>query len=256
MTASSFSFERLEKAHYPFKRYPAAQCDTILFPGCAFPSQFSQTTDELGKIVREHGVGIAYDCCGTSLLQGASDKDANRVLASIEKRLQICGCKRIACICPNCFFYFRNRLDVEVISVYQLLWELGIKNKGHFEDALLFVPCPDREERIFEQEIRKLCALEDTQSIQGGCCGLRPDIAAKGPDVSKKCAAAVAKQAKGWVLYSYCASCSGQFERLGFTGFKHVLPEFLGIDEQPDAAHSFINRAKRKFDKKVDPFKS
>ena len=38
--SGGFSLDRLEKAHYPFKRYPKTRCETVLFPGCAFPSQF------------------------------------------------------------------------------------------------------------------------------------------------------------------------------------------------------------------------
>ena len=41
-----------EHAHYPFKSYPSAQCETILFPGCAFPSQFPRTMDKLAQVCR------------------------------------------------------------------------------------------------------------------------------------------------------------------------------------------------------------
>ena len=38
-------------------------------------------------------------------------------------------------------------------------------------------------------------------------------------------------------------------------GERHVLPALLGVDEEPDAAHAILNRAKRKFDKRSDPEK-
>lgn len=250
-----FSVDQFEKAHYPFKRYPKASCEVILFPGCSFPSQFPKTMDALTDICNQHGVGIAYDCCGVSLLSRKDGKDARRILNSIRKRLQVLGCKRLVCMCPNCFYYLRDHLDVELISIYKLLSELGIVQKGQFEDGSLFVPCPDRKERIIENEIREFYDLGSVRPHVKGCCGLRADIMAKGPEFAKKCGSNVANSVEGKTLYTYCASCSGQFKRLGFDDVLHVLPELLGRHESPDAAHAIMNRAKRKFDKRVDPMR-
>lgn len=253
--SGGFSIDRLEKAHYPFKRYPKKRCETVLFPGCAFPSQFPQAMDRLADICSQNGIGIAYDCCGVSLGSCKDGADARRVLDSIAKRLARCGCKRVACMCPNCFYYLREHLDVEVISTYQLLEELGVSKDAVLGSGVLFVPCPDRKERLIEQQMRSSFGLQGLETLAKGCCGLRPDIFAKGPDLAAKCGRGVAASAGDAPLFVYCASCAGQFKRLGFDGVRHVLPALLGIDEEPDAAHAILNRAKRKFDKRSDPAK-
>ena len=253
--SGGFSLDRLEKAHYPFKRYPKTRCETVLFPGCAFPSQFPQAMDRLADICSRNGIGIAYDCCGVSLKPYKGGADARRVLDSIAKRLARCGCKRIACMCPNCYYYLREHLDMEVISTYQLLVELGVAQDGALDGGVMFVPCPDRKERLLEGQIRGSFDLEGVGTLAKGCCGLRPDIFAKGPELAAKCGRGVAAAAGDGPLYVYCASCAGQFKRLGYGGVRHVLPALLGVDEEPDAAHAILNRAKRKFDKRSDPEK-
>ncbi|MGN0262768.1 MAG: heterodisulfide reductase-related iron-sulfur binding cluster [Eggerthellaceae bacterium] len=253
--SGGFSLDRLEKAHYPFKRYPKTQCETILFPGCAFPSQFPQAMDRLADICSQNGIGIAYDCCGISLQSHKSGTDARRVLDSVAKRLARCGCKRVACMCPNCFYYLREHLDVEVISTYQLLEELGVSKDAVLGSGVLFVPCPDRKERLIERQMRSAFDLRGLDTLAKGCCGLRPDIFSKGPKLAAKCGRGVAASAGDAPLFVYCASCAGQFKRLGFDGVRHVLPALLGIDEGPDAAHAILNRAKRRFDKRSDPEK-
>ena len=81
--SGGLSLDRLEKAHYPFKRYPKTRCETVLFPGCAFPSQFPQAMDRLADICSRNGIGIAYDCCGVSLkpYKGGADASASPVCA-------------------------------------------------------------------------------------------------------------------------------------------------------------------------------
>lgn len=251
--SGGFSLSRLENAHYPFKRYPKKCCETVLFPGCAFSSQFPRAMDRLADICSAHGVGIAYDCCGVSLAKYKDGSDARRVIASVAKRLERCGCKRLVCLCPNCFYYLDKNLDVEVISVYQLLDELGIEQEGALSEGVLFIPCPDRKERVLEGQIRDSFDLDGLEVLAKGCCGLKPDIAAKGPEACKKAGCKVIEHAQGERMHVYCASCAGQFKRLGNESVRHILPQILGVDEEPDAAHALMNRAKRVFDKRSDP---
>lgn len=244
---------RLEKAHYPFRRYPKKRCETILFPGCSFPSQFPRAMDRLADICSQNGIGIAYDCCGVSLSSHKDGSEATRVIEGIRKRLAALGCKRLVCMCPFCYYYLRDQLDVELLSTYQLLAELGVRQEAVFEEGALFIPCPDRKSRTLEGQIRESFDLGGIETLAKGCCGLRPDIYEKGPEKSRKCGLAAASHAKGKTIYTCCASCAGQFQRLGVGNVRNILPAILGVDEQPDSAHAFMNRAKRKFDKRTDP---
>lgn len=250
------SIANWEKAHYPFKNYPKGQSNTVLFPGCAFMSQYPRTTDALVALCAEHGVAVAYDCCGMSVEGFGDAEGAARVLCGIRERLARCGCERVVCVCPNCYYYFRKKWGAapvpEVISIYELLAEWGFEitsaAQSRFGCGMLYAACPDKQSRALEQDMRALFDIpQSIETYAKGCCGLKPEIAARGAEYVQAAGNKVLDQAGNKPLYTYCASCSGQFARLGNTHVHHVLSVALDIDEVPDVAHAFLNRAKRKF---------
>ena len=51
-------------------------------------------------------------------------------------------------------------------------------------------------------------------------------------------------------LFTYCASCVGNFKRKGFLNSYHILPLVLNIEEEvPLGMKSLLNRAMFKFKK-------
>ena len=243
-----------EKAHYPFKSYPNQPCETLLFPGCAFPSQFPQTMDALAQLCRQAGIGIAYDCCGHPLEGFGEQQAAKRVIAQLNQRFQKLGVKRLVVVCPNCLAYFQDKLSCQVISIFDLFDELGVQATDEFVEGQLFVPCPDKKEHTLEDKLRALCDLSKVETMTGvACCGLRPDLASRGPEYVQRLSQQAIDKAQGKTLYTYCASCLGQFSRMGYNNCRHVVSVVLGVDEQPDSAHAFLNRAKRKFDRNTNP---
>ena len=243
-----------EHAHYPFKSYPSRQCDSLLFLGCAFPSQFPRTTDELATLFRSKGYGVAYDCCGNPLEGYGEQASADRVIENLNRRFKRLGCKRIVCVCPNCFYHLRGKVNVDVVSIFEALDELGVKPEKTLEEGRLFIPCPDKKTREMEGRLRSLCDLSRVPTMDRvACCGLRPDLATRGAEYSNKLGRRVVDRAEGTTIYTYCASCLGQFSRLGYTNCRHVVSVVLGIDEKPDSGKAFLNRAKRKFDRKTNP---
>lgn len=250
----------LEKGHYPFRAYPAASCRELLFPGCAFPSQLPRTMDVLARTCRELGMGVAYDCCGKPLEDWGEKGRAARVMDGLRARLGRLGCERLVLVCPNCLGYLRPVLAAEgiaCVSVYQALAERGFVPRGAFEPGLLFVPCPDRAARELEGQIRRLADLSQVETMhRTPCCGLRAEVAARGPEFSRTMGARVLEAARERTLYTYCASCAGQFARLGRPDPRHVLSVMLGMDECPDAGRALANRARRRFDRALGPLRS
>lgn len=243
-----------EKAHYPFKSYPTAQCETLLFPGCAFPSQFPQTMDALSAFCREAGIGIAYDCCGHPLEGYGEQQSADRVIRNLNNRLSKLGVKRLVLVCPNCMGHLSGKLNCEIVSIYDIFEEHGVKAMGSFEQGDLFIPCPDKKTHALENKMRNYFDMSAVTTMEGvACCGLRPDLASRGPEYVKKLTNLVLDKAQGNLLYTYCASCLGQFSRFGYNNCRHVVSVILGVNEQPDSGRAFLNRAKRKFDRNTNP---
>ncbi|AFM01609.1 hypothetical protein Desde_3321 [Desulfitobacterium dehalogenans ATCC 51507] len=238
----------LEKSHYPFRNYPQESCTTLLFSGCSFPSQFPRTMDALAVLCREHGVGVAYDCCGKPVAE--LKRDAVRITQGMTKRLERLGVGEVVCLCPNCMEYLGETLDLPVISVYALLSRWGYACQGLPPSGVVFRPCPDRKEGRILEEISELLPLEGLRTMERvPCCGLRGDIAIHGPAAGDKLCALAKEQAAGETIYTYCASCSGQFQRHGCGQVRHLLSPLLGVEEEPDAARALLNRARRKFRK-------
>lgn len=244
----------VEKSHYPFKAYPNGPCRELLFCGCALPSQFPRTTDALAAACRAHGMGVAFDCCGKPLSDWGEERAAARVAAALGRRLARLGCERLVIACPNCLSYLRDRLDVACVSVYEAMLGWGDVARVRLDPGVLFVPCPDRAGRSIEGLVRALADLSDVATLRGvPCCGLRSEAAARGREFVDRCDACIFAAAGKAVIYTYCASCLGQFARQGRGRVRHVLSALLGVDEGPDAAHALLNRARRMFDREIEP---
>lgn len=245
-----------EKAYYPFKSYPSQPCETLLFPGCAFASQFPRTMDALAQRCREAGFGVAYDCCGSSLDGYGEFAHAERVMRQLNERFDKLGVKRLVLVCPNCLNCFEGKTHCETLSIFDVFDELGVEGAGEFSGGSLFTPCPDKKDHALEAKLRSLAPLDAVHTMEGvACCGLRPDIASKGPETVQKFSNLAIGKADNKPIYSYCASCLGQFARMGYTQSYHVVSVLLGINEEPDAGRAFLNRAKRKFDRNTNPIR-
>lgn len=246
-----------EHAHYPFKSYPNTKCETVLFPGCAVPSQFPKTTDALALRCRQAGFGVVYDCCGSPVEGYGEHKSSQRLLRGLIRRLERIGCKRLVLMCPSCAEQLEGRVPFELVSVFDILGELGLEGSGDFGGGKLFVPCPDRRCRTMETSLRSSCDLSNVETMKAApCCGLKPENASRGSEFSSMLGKKVIEQAEGQMIYSYCASCLGQFSRLGYQNCRMAISVVLGVDEPPDSGKALLNRAKRKFDRNTNPLPS
>ena len=244
----------IEKTHYPFKSYPREACDTILFPGCAFPSQFPRTMDRLSELCRQAGFGIIYDCCGDPLEGFGKEADSLRVLKNLDRRLGRLGCKRLVLVCPTCRKHLEGKLGCDVVTIYDVIGELDVDLPESVGEGSLHIPCPDKKSRLLEGKMRGLSDFDQVRTIsKAGCCGLRADLASRGPEYVKKLSNIIINSADGGMLYTYCASCLGQFSRMGYNDCRHVVSVLLGVDEEPDSGRALMNRAKRKFDRNTNP---
>lgn len=255
-----------EKGHYPFAAYPKSACSSVLFPGCSMTSQFPRTTDALVGLCRRMGMGVAYDCCAMAVASSGQAERAGRILDRIRRRLEAIGCTEVVLACPNCYAHMEGKLGMRCISIYEKLlqWQEGPQADKFAEllsmekprpRGVLFTPCPDRAKRAWESQVRMLMDMGEVERLRGvPCCGLKPAIAEKGAPVVRRLDEVIFAKAAGRVLYTTCASCAGQFARMGYEGkVRHVLGAFLGVDEAPDCVHAIPNRARRKFDRNLGP---
>lgn len=230
-----------EKRDYIFRNYRHANAESVLFPGCNFPSMFPKTTKKLVGLLRDKaGMGVAYDCCGQPLAELGLYEDEERIVRGINERFRERGIKEAVVLCPNCYYFLRDRLDAKVTTVYHKLAELGIG--GNVDaDHKVFMPCPDRIDREMLGQILDNFAGEKPDIYEeAGCCGLGGNAAPFEPELSKSMTDFIPRDAKVSV---YCASCAGKLARDGIGNVSHVLTQILGTYEKPDTGKSFVNRA-------------
>ena len=197
---------------------------------------------------------MAFDCCGHPLDGYGERKAAVRAVDRVKRKLDDLGVERLATVCPNCLAYLGPRIDVPVVSVVELLQEWGVGAGAVFPEGVLHIPCPDRGTRKGEALVRDFADMGAVETLAGvGCCGLRPDVALKGPQVVRACTDRILGAAADRTVYTYCASCAGQFARAGYGNCRHAVSVLLGVDEAPDCAHALANRARRRFDRAVEP---
>lgn len=244
----SYKTLMLEKNPYLFSNYKNGDRKSVLFMGCNFPSFFPKTSKQLVEILKEHQIGVVHDCCGKPVSEVGLGKDANRNVEKINQKCRELGIEELIMVCPNCYYFLKGKLDVNVISIYDKLDELHIGQKIKKETIPMYYPCPDRQNQEMMSGIRKFLdgtELDAYMDVQ--CCGLGGCASCKESEISKQFTEK-AKQNENGELYTYCASCISNFKRNGYMDTYHVLPLILGVEEEmPGGIRPFLNRAKHKF---------
>ncbi len=238
----------LEKSPYKFSNYRHAGKKAVFFTGCNFPSFFPETTDKLVEEFKVHGVGVVYDCCGKPIEELGLAEEAKGIINRINQKLKSAGAEQVVMACPNCYYFLKGRLDVEIISVYEKMKELGIGMPFEQERIPMYFPCPDRKEKKIAQDMKAFLTGEIVDAFRDvQCCGLGGCAAGKESDLAQAMTDKV-KKSDETELFTYCASCICSYRRRGYEEAKHILPILMGIDEKvPLGKTPILNRAKCKF---------
>ena len=241
LTARGYRTMLWEKKNYKFRNYRHAGEGAVLFPGCNFPSLYPKTTALLSRILKETaGIGTVYDCCGKPVAELGLEDEENRITDEISRKLKDCGVKEVITVCPNCFSYLREKLDIPVVSIYEKLHELGLGKRIPGGERV-FMPCPDRGSGAILSQIEEYFADEPYRRISGmQCCGLGASAGVCEPELAGSMTEDLRNEPG---IRVYCASCAGKLKRSGVPGIRHILSEILGTDEEPDTGKSAINRA-------------
>ena len=233
----------LEKRDYLFRSYRHARPGPALFPGCNFPSFYPHTTRVLARLLWQRaGIGTVLDCCGKPIAELGMQPESEHIRAQLSERLQRAGVTELVVLCPNCYAFLQGRLDVPVVSIYRKLQELSLVQPLRAERFSIYLPCPDRHSRGMLQSLLPLLdgPVEQIAGVQ--CCGLGGSAAGCEGQIAADFVRQM-RQKQLPQLYTYCASCAGQFAR-GGCEVRHLLVELLGAGESPArGAGSLVNRA-------------
>lgn len=239
-----YSFLLLEKRRYLFSNYKNAGTESVLFPGCNFPSFYPETTRYLaGLLKREAGMGVVFDCCGKPVAELGLEAEETRIMKELDRKLSEAGAKELVALCPNCYHFLKGRLSMPVVGIYEKFQSLGLG--APIENAPpIFLPCPDREGKELLCQIQAFAGDPFRQAEGCQCCGLGGCAAGKEKELSFSMCSPFGKEEP---VMTYCASCSGSLVRKGCQDVDHALVKILGTGEKPDTDRSLRNRMKFKF---------
>ncbi|MDO5145389.1 MAG: (Fe-S)-binding protein [Eubacteriales bacterium] len=242
-----------EKSDYIYRNYRHQKGRWALFPGCNFPSFYPKTMKILSEKMEKMGVGTVHDCCGKPIAELGMEEAEQKLIKKMKTQMESSGITKMITVCPNCYYYLKEHLDTEVVSIYELLeepqWRESIiaeQNKKVEKEARVYIPCPDWKGRHWYRMVQKYLPdrhqiIEDIQ-----CCGLGGCAAVCEKDLAKNLAKKI-KEYQEEPVYTYCASCAGNFSKVGQVQIKHVLVELLGTKERPKILTSFLHRKRTKY---------
>lgn len=240
-----YNFLLLEKKNYLFKNYRHAISGSVLFTGCNFPSFYPRTTQKLANVLKEKaGIGVIYDCCGKPVSELGMQEQEERIIRKLEIRLKERNVTELVILCPNCYVYLKDKLDLRMVSIYEKMIELRIGNKISGEGNI-FVPCPDKGTLEWFEKIQLFFQKKCEVIPNVNCCGLGGCAGGKEPKIAKEFSEQL-RNADDNKIYTYCGSCAGNLTKNGCKNVKHVLTEIMAMNEMPDTKKSMMNRMKTK----------
>lgn len=139
--------------------------EIIFFPGC---SMLSNNPDLVMKVYSYLGekipnLGYSNKCCGKPTDFLGKSESFEIILDGLKSDFNKSGAKTIITCCQNCYMCFkRNTPEYEIISIYEMLNELGLPNDvfNKFSDsnidAIIHDPCPTRTEDEVHEAVRSI----------------------------------------------------------------------------------------------------
>lgn len=241
-----------EKKNYIFKNYKRSNSKSILFPGCNFSSFYPNATKKIANLFeKEYNIGIVFDCCGKPVAELGIKEYEDNIIKNIEKNMELYGIEEIITLCPNCYYFLKSRISVKIVTIYEKIFELGIKiSDTDFPEKInLFLPCPDKESKHIKESILKLIPsykgnIKEIKDIN--CCGLGGCAIVNEREIAKEFVDKL-KSKNLENLYVYCATCAGNFNRNKISNIHHLLLDLLNIEENISNKTSLLNRAKFKY---------
>lgn len=223
------------------------QSDTIFFPGCGLLSYSPDIVENTYKYLRSKidGIGIYTKCCGKPTAFMGKDEKFKEYYSILEKEFKDKNVKRIITGCQNCFMTIgNNSKDIEVVSLWEVLAELGIPDdrRGIGEtidrEFTIHDPCPTRDVNIIHSSIRKIIdelglSVEEMNYNRGKtlCCGSGGMVSVTQNHIAKAHTIRRAQEAKTEYIITYCQECVESMRRGGKKSY-HILDLLFNEDFQ------------------------
>ncbi|WP_372713568.1 heterodisulfide reductase-related iron-sulfur binding cluster [Ilyobacter sp.] len=231
----------------------------VFFPGCSLPSYNPKAVGKILDHLQDRlgmEVGSMLKCCGKPTLRMESgskikccgkqtqniksgDKFIDR-FSQVEKELDNIGAETIIVTCQSCLEIFERYGNKKVISLWELLPEIGLPDDkvgvGDGSDVIFNIhdPCSGRDKENVHEGIRWIIkelgySIEELKNSREKtiCCGLSGLPVHGDYDISKKIMKKRAEESTTGHMISYCAACRESMETGGVDSL-HILDLVFG----------------------------
>jgi Fe-S oxidoreductase len=237
----------------------------VFFPGCSLPSYNPAVVGKVLDHLQERlgmEVGSMLKCCGKPTLKmeaGSSLKCCGKPTQSIdkkgkftdrfsqvEKELDNIGAEIIIVTCQSCLEIFERHGKRKVISLWELLPEIGLPTDkvgiGDGSDVIFNIhdSCSGRDKKNVHEGIRWILKelgykTEELRKSRENtmCCGLSGLTVHGDYDISKKIMKKRAGESTTGHMISYCAACRESMETGGVDSL-HILDLVFGDTYKKD----------------------
>lgn len=220
--------ERAQRDPYPYENKAYKDSKDLIYFGCSFPAYYPKTSKKIIDLARDLGTDFSIECC-LFTYEGLGGRVDHR---SAEEEFLKKGVGRLIAICPNCYHHYKKTFKkIEVVSIYRYFLENKI-GQPIKEPVEVYFPCSDRYKREIFKDLEPFFESSYIDKFKDiNCCGLGGGALRNEPGaadfVKEKMEKAQAKN-----IYTYCASCSYQFDSYGLKNVKHLASEILGVHEE------------------------
>lgn len=216
----------------------------VFFPGCSLSGYNSNIVNKTYKYLCDkiEDLGILVTCCGKPSIDIGDIESFNKKFKSVIDKLKENNIEKIIVACSNCFNVLKEYTDIKVVSLWEVLSEIGIPNnvKGIYVYSNMSValhdPCPTREEDSIHESIRYILnniGLEykefDKNKRETQCCGAGGMMMCTNRNVALKQIDKRANQVDSDCVVSYCESCVNSMITGGKKGL-HILDLLFNED--------------------------
>ena len=224
----------------------------VFFPGCSLPSYNSEAVGNILEHLQDKlggEVGSLLKCCGKPPKALGQDDLFKERFKSVQKELDKLGAETVIVACQSCFGIFNAYAKQNVVSLWELLPEIGLPEsqigvgKGSDVTFNIHDSCSIRKQTKIHDGIRWIMdelgynveELENSRE-KTRCCGFGGMIVPAVPDVAKRVMERRAAETTTGHMVTYCAACRESMEK-GNADALHILDLVFGDKYTKAKAH-------------------
>jgi Fe-S oxidoreductase len=195
----------------------------MYFPGCLTHFVLPEIEANYKQILTKLNIDFItldnFNCCGSPVFHAGYTNDFDNLLRKNIAFFKDHDVKRIVTNCPACFKFLKERYDMDIKHISQILYENLTKlNKIYNEEITYHDPCHlGRHSNVYEEprkvlekigiKVKELNLCKE----RSFCCGGGGNLRTNNPEMSSKIARDILSKVKTKKLVSPCPLCYRQF---------------------------------------------